>query len=892
MMITGKGCGHCHFKKTRFVGGRGNINAPLLIIGESPGQDELVTNQPFTGPSGQILMRELDRAGLTPEDYYITNAMECLPIKYASADINKKETAAAVHACRGRLMNVIKAAPRKVILCLGNAAFWAVSQQYESKVTQIRGRLFDSELCSIGIIPTLHPAFLLRGGGGFTEKYRMDVQYAIDLVRGRPKKVWKQPKYLIADQPDDIFEIAHRLEMDHDMWVRELTERMGRAPYTRPEMTGRVIVASDIETDGFSHRNNEMLCSGLSSHPGYAYIIPEALMKHQYVLDLYSDRKFFWIWHNGKFDVKFLRFAGADAVVDADTMLGSYVQNENRGMHDLDQVAADVLGAVPHKDMLKQYLPNKRTSFRAVPRKLLHKYLAFDTSKTRAIFDDQHWDIERDEPNRMAYNNLYIPASECLTDIEMHGIEVNKAQVSINAKNAREEMASILDELNKLTMYKFGKTYNPASPMQMKELLYVKLGLGLPSDPTDEDTLVKLPKVPEVKLLMAYRKVAKKYGTYIRPLLDRSQLTVEERKKFDKGTMKNYLGDHGRVYATFLIHGTKTGRLSSRDPNMQNQPREGYMRDQFKAYTFKSLDHYIAWLNWYKNLYNISFLFDFDEIIVQPDGTVQCWMFEVDYNQAELRSLAYMSGDPELTRIYTDPNAMSLHYEVSIDLWGESWLERYTEDHKKKDPVDYDLAKGQYIRTKAVNFGIVYGRTAFDIAEEFEIPVYEADAMLTGWAKKFSKAWEFIQKCRDAPTRGITMKTVYGRRKRASYASYENMTSLQNEAANFPHQSTASDFTLDSAIRLQPMLRPYATPLINLIHDAIYGVIPPIPRIAKDVCGLIVREMEDTPVRKGMIGIPFTAEPEIGISWGALKKESSWDKWFEEQRGNKTNSKE
>lgn len=884
-MIDGKGCGACYFKKTRFVGGRGNINAPLLIIGESPSMEDLTSGQAFSKASGAglVLQKELDRAGLTPNDYYITSATECLPVRFKSADINKKESAAAVSVCRNRLLKIVEAAPRKVILCLGNAAFWGVSNQSGSKVTQNRGRVFTSSLASIGILSTLHPTYLLRGGGGFTQKFRDDVKYAIDLTKGRPVKHWDPPEYLIADTEDDVREIRYRLALDHDLHVKELMDRGIARPYARPEMAGRILVASDIETSGFRHRDDDMLCSGVSAHPKQTYIIPEDLMNSAATRELYSDRSIFWIWHNGKFDVKFLRHSGADAVVDGDTMLGSYVQNENRGMHDLDQVAADTLGAIPHKDMLQQYLPNKKTSFRAVPRKLLHKYLAYDVSKTRAIFDDQHWAIENDDADRLAYNALYIPASEMLTDVEMHGIEVNVEQVTINAANARKEMREILRDLNALTMAKFGKTYNPGSPLQMKELLYTNLGLGLPSDATDEDTLIRLPKVPEVKLLMAYRKVAKKYGTYIRPLLTPEQLTPEELKKYSKKSIKNYLGDYGRVYATFLIHGTKTGRLSSRDPNMQNQPREGYMRDMFRAYTFKSLDAYIAWLRWFANRYQVELIFDFDEIIVNADGSVTCWMYEVDYNQAELRSLAYMSQDPELMRIYTNPNAMSLHYEVSVDLWGESWLERYTEAHKKADPVDYDIAKGQYIRTKAVNFGIVYGRTAFDIADEFEIPVSEAEAMLSGWARKFSKAWEFIQKCRDAPTRGITMKTVYGRRKRATYAAKENMTSLQNEAANFPHQSTASDFTLESAIILQPKLRVYASPITNLIHDAIYGVIPPIPRIAKDVCALIVKDMEATPVNKGIVGLPFTAEPEIGFSWGSLKKESSWDKWFAEQ---------
>lgn len=539
------GCGHCYFKKTRFVGSRGNPNARLVIIGESPGNDELATGLPFTGPSGSILQKELDRAGLTEDDYFITNALQCLPIKFKTADQNKKYINAAVSVCRSRLMEEIELAPRKMILCLGNAALAAVTGNYDHKITQVRGRLFKTPLAEQGVMGTVHPAFLLRGGGGFTQKFRDDVSYAINLSKGMPAKKWNPPKYQVLDSADDFKLLHELLKKDHDEYVGNLIASMGDWPYPTIDRS-KIIVANDLETSGFRHRTDDILCCGISAHPDRVYVIPEELSRSQEFLDLYSDRRYHFIWQNGKFDIKFLhRYGSRGAVVDDDTMLLSYVRNENRGIHDLDQIASDVLGAPPHKGVLDKYLPNKKTSYRAVPRKLLHRYMAYDISKTRGMFDHLYWEAYNDEENRKAYFDLYIPASDLLTEVEETGLQTNPEQIAKNGKEYRKRIRDVRKEMDEVTLAKFGQTFNPASHVQMKDLLCYRLQLGDPNDGTGEDALDAMEQVEEVKLLKKFRKAAKLYGTYVRPLLPVESLTKDELKKYQKKDLKHYVEDDG-----------------------------------------------------------------------------------------------------------------------------------------------------------------------------------------------------------------------------------------------------------------------------------------------------------------------------------------------------------
>lgn len=853
------GCGKCYFNKLRFVGGRGDPKSPLLIVGESPGGEELIRNEPFRGPSGKILNEELSKWLPGEQSYWMTNAMQCVPEKVTDALANHKHMSNAVNRCRKRLLAEIEVSPRKVIIAVGNAALWALTGRYDLKITQVRGRLIKSDLCDIGIVPTVHPAFLLRGGGGYSQKFKEDIQYACDLAKGHPPRKFVEPEWFVAETEEDVRNY-HKLLKDNWQDLKELADldpTFRLPPYNKPT------VACDIETTGFRHRTDRILCAGLATDPRYVYIIPEHLIHTTAYKELMEDPEFRFCNHNWKFDLKFLRNIGINAPCDDDTMLMSYVLNENRGIHDLDAVASDVLGAPPHKKVLSKYLAKKSDSFEKVPVKVLHKYNAFDVSKTIAIFNEFYWPVNADRLNKMAYYDLYMPASDMLIDVEMNGIFVNREQVRKNAIVYRQRLKDIKAKMHELTkefLREKEDPFNPASPQQMKELLYVRLGLGKPTESTDKDTIKLLTSrldrekdfknLAIVRQLTAYRQAAKIYGTYVRPLLSKSERTPAEQKKKD---LKNYLQNDGRVYATFLIHGTQTGRLASRDPNLQNQPRLGDLRDQLMA---------------------------------SPGR----WLMEIDYNQAELRSLAYMSRDPELLRIYSDPDALSLHYEVSVDLWGESWLERYTDEHKEKDKDDYDLAKLQYIRTKAVNFGIVYGRTAQSLAEEFEIPISEAQIMIDGWARKFPEAWKFIEMCRSAPVTGRTLKTVYGRRKRPKFASAANMSGLQNEAANFPHQSTASDFTLDSAVQLyRPLKVQFDTRIVNLVHDAIYLDLPPDRELAHTVARYVVDVMEETPRKKGITKITFVAEPELGISWGSLhkvdKEDGTWHKYLDKLEG-------
>jgi len=137
---------------------------------------------------------------------------------------------------------------------------------------------------------------------------------------------------------------------------------------------------------------------------------------------------------------------------------------------------------------------------------------------------------------------------------------------------------------------------------------------------------------------------------------------------------------------------------------------------------------------------------------------------------------------------------------------------------------------------------------------------------------KFPVAWEFIEKCRQAPLKGQNLLTPFGRRKRHGVVSRERLKDLQNQASNFPHQSIASDITLRSAIIVQPHLIKYNVHIVNLIHDAILFESPP----DKETIDYVVKHtgdvMIDVPIERKMVTVPFVSDAKVGNRWGSMAK--------------------
>jgi DNA polymerase-1 len=802
-------CAGCPFRGPK-VGARGNPLSPIIIIGESPGRQELKAKLPFVGPSGKVLDAVLAQYP-DLEPYYI-NAMQCYP---GDALLEKDDTSMnnAVATCRHHVLDEIAKAPRKVILALGAPAIRSVTENYDLKITQERGRFMLTPLASIGMVASVHPAFLMRGGAGATfQQFKRDLDYAAQLCRGKPPKRPPTVDYTIAETVEDIEAFAESVK-DNEY------------------------VGADVETSGFSHLEDYILCAGFSDKPEHVFVVPENLVKH--VGTIFKKSKARFVWHNGKFDVKFLWAAGIEeARCDDDTMLMSYTLDENGGIHDLERVAADWLDSPNWKAMLDQYRKNKKESYSVIPRPVLHKYMAYDVGNTHAICHILRPRISSDKFCERLYTRTLIPAGNFLARVECNGIHVDLARVEENEAEYGEAIKRLGDEL-----LEFGKAFPdsgyteklPNSPQQLKKLLYddLKIPVWRNKRSTDKKVIEKVILLqgnrvhPIFKVMSKYRKVAKERGTYVTPA-------------------RIHLKSDGRVHSTYKLHGTRTGRLASSDPNVQNVPRNPKIRGQYIAAPGRRL-------------------------------------VEADLNQAELRILATLSKDPELCRIYLT-EGMSLHDEVRAEIWGhvQDWsprdVSRYLEKFRLTEATRYDekgadlLVAEQKMRAKNVNFGVVYGITAAGLADQTDSSPLDAQMWIDKWFKRFKLAGEFIESCKMAPVKGQTLITNFGRKKRPGVVSQELLHGIMNEFANFPMQSPASDCTLHAGVTLEEPLKEYDAKIVNLIHDALLIEVPDDDAIVKKVADMATAEMALTPKKWGYNIIPFVADAKQGYRWGSLGK--------------------
>lgn len=852
------GCPNCPFK-TQQIGGRGPFDSPFVIVGESPGPTELPRGMPFSGPNNQMLDQVLLDAGfnsLGVQPYY-TTALSCHPM-----DKTIPKMQHATGCCQGRLRAELQAHPRKVILCLGASAAWAVTGDYGLKITRDRGKVLKSEFASEGVVLAVHPAYLMRNGAGLPF-WRKDIESAIQLFRGALQSVWTEPKW-------EVVENRKHLQTIVDAYVKTS------------------FISADYETDGLNALFNRAIMLGITKDAGsLVHIIPEDVYyaNLDLVKVLMEAPTPKWNWHNGKFDIQWAwasdprlerirrklkvpvnkslpknvyrqlqhhEWAPAiNARVDEDTMLMSYAMNENAGFHDLDQVAQCWIQAPAHKGVMDKYYKKPYGTLRFAPKEELYRYAAFDISKTHRMWKPMFEALSEDERLVKLYYNTLIPASHFFGRIERYGVNVDEAKVQANVLLEDDEIASIKAKLQKYAVAHMGREINFGSYIQLRELLYRYMRLGPPDSwkgdrwraiPSDEDALVDIQRRtnhPIIHDLLEFREVSKRRGTYVINLIDHWKTDAKGKKSFVEGIVC----PDGRVHPTFLIHGTTTGRPACRKPNILNQPRLDIIRNQYKA----------------------------------KKGKVY---IEVDLNQAELRSLCQLSKDPLLTEIYRS-NEISIHDTTTEAFFASVTAMEADEElmHRCADLLQYfgertpkKVYKEAKMAGKTVNFGIVYGREAASIAQVFNVSHQEAQRWIDTWLGTYKVAGEYIMKCRRTVIRNQKMVTPWGRMKRVGVATPDKLRDLENQAANFPHQSIAHDILLESAMECeQRLLEEWNARPWNEVYDAIYLEVDADEEKICQIIDYITNVITEVPRRKGLTHIPFIGDAKIGPRWGTMK---------------------
>jgi len=402
------------------------------------------------------------------------------------------------------------------------------------------------------------------------------------------------------------------------------------------------------------------------------------------------------------------------------------------------------------------------------------------------------------------YRDIDLPLAPVLFRMEHAGVRIDKGVLDGLSKRFSVELERVGERIFELA----GQRFNINSPKQLGVVLFTHLGLPAPTSrgkskavSTAQDVLEALAAQHDVpKLVLEYRHLSKLKSNYIDalPLLADAE---------------------SRVHTTFQAAATATGRLSSVNPNLQNIPiRTELGREIRAAFT----------------------------------AAPSTQLLSADYSQIELRLLAHFSGDPLLTKAYSEN--IDIHTMTASEVFGV--------------PIE-NMDKETRGRAKAVNFGIVYGISAFGLAAQLGIPQSEAKAYIERYFARYEGVKAFIERTLDETRREGSVRTLFGRVRPIPDIESRNGNQrgfAERTAVNTPLQGTAADLIKLAMIAIDRKLteRALKTRMVLQVHDELLFEVP-LDETA-EIEELVRTEMEGVIELK----VPLVADLGFGANWRDL----------------------
>lgn len=660
----------------------------------------------------------------------------------------------------------------------------------------------SNEFMGRPLVPTLSPAQLRTKPDALTA-LTSALKLAQRMERGRITR--QTGEYTLLDSVSDAVEWVH-------------TSNASGSP-----------IYLDIETQGdikrLHHSQRGLLCIGMHNEDGHTVIVPGPIAQAAQgaLLAELSEAKL--VAHNGKFDLPVLAYAlggqPRDLQLAFDTQLAHYVLFPAAAFHGLKPLAQRFLGA---QDWGRE---EDMTNLAALPEDELYSYNALDVQYGWELFDIFAEMLEANPDAAKAFYATVIPASNMFAEIEPNGIgydpdytrEELAEDLKWRAAQHRKELVRMAHTVlprtktvtkarskNKETYFEDVEvpyTFNPGSPKQLKEL-YAATGRVL--DKTDKEVMEARAASGDkfAKELLEWRHVTKQLGTYVESTLDK---------------MNTVMGSP-RIFPSYKIHGTVTGRLSSENPNIQNIPRDKRLRKMFVPYAE-------------------------DRRLLQ-----------VDMSQAELRIIAAEAGDPWLLEIFHNPE---------VDVFSQMLPDVFPS--VDFDTIDAAEKKELRAKLKGVIYGLNFGRGAAAIAQAIGSSTAEAQRIIDLFFRNGARIGPWREWVISTVHTGEPLISRFGRRFQNEVVTPRNAAAVGRSALSFLPQSNSSDIVLRAAVKVHSELRD--DPLrdwyvVALVHDAITLDVPKTD--VSDAADYLSAEMVGMAARY-FPEVPFQTDANWGRSW-------------------------
>ena len=462
-----------------------------------------------------------------------------------------------------------------------------------------------------------------------------------------------------------------------------------------------------------------------------------------------------------KYDLNVLERAGiALGGIEHDTMLESYTYHSSGTRHDMDSLATRYLGRQTTSYETVAGKGKKQVTFDQVPVATAAEYAGEDAEVTLALHQHLWPKLEKLDGPSRVYRELEIPLIPVLARMERTGVALD---VDVLAAQSAE-LEKRLDELVEAAYAAAGQEFNLGSPKQLQEILFEQLGL-----PVKRKTPKGQPSTAEDVL----QELAVEGHELPKLILEHRGLAKLKNTYTDRLPERIHPRT-GRVHTHYHQAVAATGRLSSTDPNLQNIPiRTPEGRRIRKAF-------------------------------VAPPGTV---LLAADYSQIELRIMAHLSGDERLLKAFAEGE--DIHQATAAEVFG-----------LEIDAVDDNQRRA----AKAINFGLMYGMSAWGLSRQLELPRGEAQEYIDRYFDRYTGVRDFMQETRERARKQGYVETLFGRRLWADEIRSRNnqrRQAAERAAINAPMQGTAADIIKRAMIDVDAWIQSSDVPakLVMQVHD-------------------------------------------------------------------------
>ncbi|NUF29227.1 DNA polymerase I [Acinetobacter oleivorans] len=584
----------------------------------------------------------------------------------------------------------------------------------------------------------------------------------------------------LTSQDDQLGTANYHTVLTQEAWD-QLLQRMQNADH----------FAIDTETTSLDYRIAEMVGFSIAFDAQDAYYVPLAhnyenapqqldreqiLAQIKPVLENEAVKK---IGHHLKYDAHIFANHGIELKGwYFDSMLASYVLNAAATRHGMDDVARVYLSHLTTTFEQIAGKGAKQKTFNQIEIEVAAHYAAEDAHVTYRLYEVLSNKLKPFPELENILYNIEMPVARILSGMEEDGIRLDHAFLD----KLSVEFAKTMEGLENQAMEIADETFNIASPKQVGEILFDKLGIkggkktATGQYSTSESVLEKI-EHPLAEIILEHRGLAKLKSTYTDRLVEQSH------------------NDTHRVHTSYHQALTATGRLSSSDPNLQNIPIRRQIGRQIR------------------------------KAFIAPEGRV---LLAADYSQIELRLMAHFSQDDALVHAFQ--HGQDVHRRTAAEVLGID-IEDVTNDQRRQ--------------AKAVNFGLLYGMSEFGLIRQLGFTRQESQNYIKQYFQRYPGIYEYMQRTRQVASEQGFVETLLGRRLYTPDIDARNVMvrkAAERAAINAPLQGSAADIIKIAMIEVDKILPKDQAKLLLQVHDEL--VFEADQNIAEELSKQISKVME------------------------------------------------